>query len=201
MYDTNLKTFIPQVTLLKFIIMFLMLWIAALYLGETKVDTTPSISEAVVKVTKKSPVVPEVRSKNFVAPLLSQPYKPFFTAIEKEYDLPLGFLTALAYKESSFSYWALNCEGKGRAGEKGIFQIIPKWHPTAKPCDPVLAGLYVAKWIKMLETRYGSLTVALYAYNWGPGNVALWRAGKKKLPYKVGRYAKLVLAYASGSSA
>lgn len=56
-------------------------------------------------------------------------------------------------------------------GAIGIAQIIPKWHPTVDPTDPIAALAYAVGLMAGHYRRFGTWRKALAAYNWGPGNV------------------------------
>lgn len=89
---------------------------------------------------------------------------------------------------------ALNPNAVSRAGAGGLWQFMPA---TAKGLgmevnslvdqrrDPRLASRYAAKYLKQLYGIYGDWSLAIAAYNCGPGNVnkALRRAGGGKKDY------------------
>ena len=86
--------------------------------------------------------------------------------------VPLSLLVAMAYEESR-----MNPAAHSRAGAHGLFQLMPG---TAKalalsenvPEANVLGG---ARYLKQMLARFGSLELALSAYNAGP--TAVERAG------------------------
>lgn len=53
------------------------------------------------------------------------------------------------------------------AGAVGIAQIVPRWHPTAKPNNPRLALDYAAKLMASSVRKYGNYRDALSVYNSG----------------------------------
>lgn len=89
---------------------------------------------------------------------------------------------------------ALNPNAVSRAGAGGLWQFMPA---TAKGLgmevnslvdqrrDPRMASRYAAKYLKQLYGIYGDWSLAIAAYNCGPGNVnkALRRAGGGKKDY------------------
>ncbi|WP_432511020.1 NlpC/P60 family protein [Kineococcus sp. SYSU DK001] len=98
----------------------------------------------------------------------SAPYEAAFSAAEQKYDLPAGLLRAVAKQESGF-----NPAARSGAGATGLMQFMPA---TARslgidPSDPFAsidaAGKYLAGHLK----TFGSVPLALAAYNAGPGNV------------------------------
>jgi peptidoglycan DL-endopeptidase CwlO len=98
----------------------------------------------------------------------SAPYESAFTAAEGKYGLPAGLLRAVAKQESGF-----NPNARSHAGATGLMQFMPA---TARslgidPTDPFAsidaAGRYLAGHLK----TFGSVPLALAAYNAGAGNV------------------------------
>ena len=96
-------------------------------------------------------------------------YRPIFEAATRQYALPPGLLMRIAEEESDFDPSA-----RSSKGGVGIMQIVPMWHPEvgeAGALDPVRAIPYAAKILAAWRKQYGSWTLALAAYNAGPGNV------------------------------
>ncbi|PPK94516.1 cell wall-associated NlpC family hydrolase [Kineococcus xinjiangensis] len=98
----------------------------------------------------------------------SAPYDAAFTAAEQKYGLPAGLLSAVAKQESGY-----NPHAKSPVGALGLMQFMPG---TARemgvdPLNPASAidgaGRLLSKHLK----SFGSLELALAAYNAGPGNV------------------------------
>lgn len=92
-----------------------------------------------------------------------------FVVAAKKTDLPLSLLVAVARAESHFDSTA-----RSTAGAIGVLQLMPA---TARalgvdPTDPhanVVAG---ARYLRSLFKRFGSIELALAAYNAGPTSVA-----------------------------
>lgn len=96
------------------------------------------------------------------------PYDAAFTAAERKYGLPTGLLSAVAKQESGYDPRA-----KSPAGATGLMQFMPA---TAKglgidPTDPAQAIDGAGKLLSQHIATFGSVSLALAAYNAGPGNV------------------------------
>lgn len=116
---------------------------------------------------------------------LSLYYMPIFEEALERNGMPLE-LKYLPVIES-----ALVPTATSKAGAGGLWQFMP---PTAKGLgleinslvdqrrDPYLASEAAAKYLKQLHTTFGDWSLAIAAYNCGPGNVskALRRAGDGK---------------------
>jgi hypothetical protein len=71
-------------------------------------------------------------------------------------------------QESGFDPEAYNSS----SGASGIAQIMPEWHPNAKPWDPIAALDYGADYLGSMISRYGGdFLRGTAAYNYGPGSV------------------------------
>lgn len=114
-------------------------------------------------------------------------FEPQFSALEQQFQLPSGLLSAVAKTES-----AGNTRAVSKAGAQGLFQFMPA---TAKeygidPFDPAQASQAAAKKLRGLIDRYqGDTAKALQAYNWGEGNMA----SGKPMPKETRDYAPKVL--------
>lgn len=103
-------------------------------------------------------------------------YRPLFEEATRRYGLPPNLLMRQAEVESNYDPHA-----KSAKGALGIMQIIPRWHPELDPgdaaadaraaLDPARAIPYAAKLLRSWYNRYGSWSLALAAYNAGPGEV------------------------------
>jgi soluble lytic murein transglycosylase-like protein len=99
-------------------------------------------------------------------------YLTAITAAEQREGLPDGLLHRQLYQESHFRTDIIDGSTVSVAGAVGIAQIIPRWHPGVNPLDPIASINYAAKYMRQLYNQFGSWSLALAAYNWGPGNVA-----------------------------
>nr|WP_281373353.1 transglycosylase SLT domain-containing protein [Kineococcus aurantiacus] len=98
----------------------------------------------------------------------SAPYEAAFTAAEQQYGLPAGLLKAVAKQESGF-----NPAARSRAGAVGLMQFMPA---TARglgldPTDPFASIDAAGKYLSQHLKTFGSVSLALAAYNAGAGNV------------------------------
>jgi len=68
--------------------------------------------------------------------------------------------------ESDFNPYAVS-----RAGAIGIAQIMPALHPAVDPTDPYASLDYAARLMRGYIGHFGNWTLALIAYNAGPGRL------------------------------
>lgn len=104
----------------------------------------------------------------FKLPANAQPYLAQMRAAEQYHNMPAGLLSSMALQESGFRADVIDGTVKGGAGEIGILQITPRWHPNVNPYDPFASIWYVAALMRDNYTTFGSWEAALAAYNWGP---------------------------------
>ena len=100
------------------------------------------------------------------------PYAEHFRAAEQEHGVPARVLAALAQVESGF-----RPDATSSAGARGIMQFMPgtaRWLGV-DPLDPASAIDGAARLLKRHVGEFGSLPLALAAYNAGEG--AVRRAG------------------------
>lgn len=124
---------------------------------------------------------------------LAELYFPVFEEILDKYDMPLEF-KYLPIIES-----ALNPHAVSRVGATGLWQFM---YTTAKMYnlqinsyiderrDPNMATDAAARYLKDLYTLYNDWSLALAAYNCGPGNVnkAIRRSGGKSTYWEIRDY-------------
>ena len=104
-------------------------------------------------------------------------YIPTIRDAERVNGIPHNLLARVLYQESRFRPDIITGETKSSAGAVGIAQIVPKWHPDAKPLDPFHSIWYASKYLRNLYNRFGNWEHALAAYNWGQGNLSKYLAG------------------------
>lgn len=99
-------------------------------------------------------------------------------ALEQEYKLPKGLLSAVMHQES-----AGDPQAQSHAGAKGLFQFMrhtAKDMGLADRTHPQDSAQAAAKYLSMLYARYDkNLELTLAAYNWGLGNVDVYVKAKK----------------------
>jgi murein DD-endopeptidase MepM/ murein hydrolase activator NlpD len=86
-----------------------------------------------------------------------------------------------------------NPDAVSPAGAVGLAQIVPRFHPTVDPRDPVASLDYAAGWLSRLYRQYGSWRKALIAYNWGSGNLQNWNGHPSSLPAETRHYLDVIL--------
>ena len=115
-------------------------------------------------------------------------YYETIESIGAKYGLPANMLARVAYQESRFNPDALNKS----SGAAGMFQIVPRWHPNARPYDWQAAAEYAANYLAQLYRQLGSWSRALAGYNWGQANVKKY--GLDSAPRETDAYYKQILA-------
>ena len=149
--------------------------IAAPYPGRNvRIEPLPSTPTAIRRILPDSAVTTTTRtwSSAGAAPpstrSSSTPYGGLFAAATAKYDLPRGLLAAVAKAESGFDSDAVSS-----AGARGLMQLMPA---TARglgvdPFSPAEAVDGAARLLRSNLHDFGSVPLALAAYNAGPGAV------------------------------
>ena len=95
---------------------------------------------------------------------------PWVYAAENRHALPLGLLDALVWTESRYNPMALS-----PAGAVGLAQLMPVTAVelgVANRYDPVASIEGGARYLRQMLDRFGSVHLAVAAYNAGPGAVS-----------------------------
>lgn len=100
---------------------------------------------------------------------VSEDMDSIFEEAAKLFDLPVNLLKAVAKTESGFDANAVS-----RSGAMGVMQLMPQTAKNLGVTDPFDARQNImggAKYLKSTLDQFGDVTLALAAYNAGPGNV------------------------------
>jgi peptidoglycan DL-endopeptidase CwlO len=94
---------------------------------------------------------------------------PLFVSAAGTYGVPATLLVAVARQESNFDTGAVSS-----AGAEGLMQLMPQTAASlgVDPMDPAQAVDGAAQLLSGYLRQYGSVPLALAAYNAGPGAVA-----------------------------
>lgn len=154
----------------------------AIYIGDgTMIEAPrPGGHVQVVPVTTPPDYIRRVLPETAVAPASSvaassgmlpadTPYAAIFTRAGATHHLDPALLVAVARQESG-----LDPQAVSPAGAQGLMQLMPgtaKGLGVTDPFDPAQAVDGAARLLNDLLTRFGSVELALAAYNAGPGAV------------------------------
>lgn len=105
-------------------------------------------------------------------PERAAPYLDVIEETEQAEGLPNNLLARLLWQESRYRADIIEGRTVSSAGAVGIAQIVPRWHPSVDPLDPVASIRYAGGYLRDLYNMFGSWEQALAAYNWGPGNLS-----------------------------
>ncbi len=108
----------------------------------------------------------------------------------RAHHLPVGFVTRLIWRESSFRARVVS-----PAGAQGIAQFMPQTaleRGLSDPFDPEQAIPKAARFLADLRRQFGNLGIAAAAYNAGPARVANWLRGDGSLPAETRAYVRVV---------
>ena len=96
--------------------------------------------------------------------------RPYIEEAARVTGLPVALIDAVIRTESGYRPGAIS-----RAGAKGLMQLMPQTasalgvHDAFDPRENILGG---ARYLRKMLDRFGSLPLAVAAYNAGPGRVA-----------------------------
>lgn len=121
-------------------------------------------------------------------------YEPIARAAAERYGVDPNIFVRQITQESGW-----NPTIKSGAGATGIAQIMPNFHPSVNPLDPVASLDYAAKLMSNHLKNYGGdYSLALAAYNAGAGNVKKY--GGVPPFQETQNYVKIILGGQGGSS-
>ncbi len=133
----------------------------------TTVTDTPT---AIRRVLPSAPTSPASASLDLTGrPSGASAYQSLFDAATAKYGLPQGILSAVAKAESGY-----NPRAHSSAGAVGLMQIMPSTAAGlgVDPTDPVQAVDGAARILSGNLKKFGSVPLALAAYNAGGGAVS-----------------------------
>jgi soluble lytic murein transglycosylase-like protein len=127
--------------------------------GRAPLLLVPQSRFAIARTTSRAPLTNQARTHVLA----------FIRAAEMRHALPLGLLEALVEVESAFEPGAIS-----RAGAMGLSQLMPATARALGVLNPFDARANVdggARYLRAMLDRFGSIRLALAAYNAGPGAV------------------------------
>ena len=146
-------------------------------------DVTPQ-TDAVIDEGASADVLATAVSFGTASASPSEPERaqPEARALEREFDIAdlrayardaairhgidPGLFVRQITAESDFNPYAVS-----KAGAVGIAQIMPALHPAVDPTDPYASLDYAARLMRGYIGHFGNWTLALIAYNAGPGRL------------------------------
>ena len=101
-------------------------------------------------------------------------YRDAVLNAEKAHGLPPGLLGRLLYQESRYRTDIITGKVKSKAGAMGIAQFMPATAAEMglDPLDPIASINGAARYLAMLNKKFGNWRVTLAAYNFGQGNIS-----------------------------
>lgn len=112
----------------------------------------------------------------WLPPAAAGPYLPTIYATEHRYGIPHNLLARLLDQESSFRPEVISGAVRSSAGAVGIAQLLPQYFPGVDATNWIQSIDAAGKYLAQLHTEFGAWSLALAAYDWGPGNVQDWIA-------------------------
>jgi len=120
-------------------------------------------------------------------------YSVQLASAENDNGLPHNLLGRMAQEESAFRPDVISGKVTSPAGAVGIMQIVPKFHPGVDATNAVESIQYAGRYVRGLYDMFGTWSLALAAYNWGPGNLRRWQNNKAKMPAETEKYVSDIL--------
>ncbi len=147
-------------------------------------------------LSSSSPGILEARSPSttWQLPPRGEPYGAAIAAAEVKYNLPPMLWARQLWQESRFREDIITGKVRDAAGSIGIaqFQAATAAQYGVDPLDPFASIDAGARYMRDLYNRFGTWSLALAAYNWGPENVA--RKGYAAAPASTKAYVSSILA-------
>lgn len=165
--------------------------------GQTgqQIQAQKDAAEEAAKASEKAAkaAVKNIQAQAVNSKVLAQAKQYNYANLEKEYGLPAGLLSAVSMQESRG-----NANARSPVGASGAFQFMPgtaeRFGIRGQESNVAKSAEAAAKYLSFLMNKFGSVDLALAAYNAGEGNVAKY--GNKIPPFKeTQNYVKKVNAY------
>lgn len=124
-------------------------------------------------------------------------YHDMIAAKAAKYGVPADLAIRQAAQESAFFNPAvISGQVKSGAGATGLFQFMPATAKALKvdPTNPEASAEAAMGYMAYLYKKFKSWKTAVWAYNWGEGNVAKYLAGQKSALPKETRIYGLIVA-------
>lgn len=124
-------------------------------------------------------------------------YHDMIAAKAAKYGVPADLAIRQAAQESAFfNPDVIKGKVKSGAGATGLFQFMPATAKALKvdPTNPEASAEAAMGYMAYLYKKFKSWKTAVWAYNWGEGNVAKYLAGQKAALPKETRIYGLIVA-------
>jgi len=131
-------------------------------------------------------------------------YNAMIAAAANKYGVPVGLALRQAAQESAgFDPAVVSGKKKSSAGATGLFQFMPITvtdlkqrfgYSSFNPNDPAQATDGAMRYLAYLYKRFKDWKTAVWAYNWGEGNVDKYLKGQKSvLPEETRKYGLILV--------
>ncbi|KQQ65468.1 lytic transglycosylase domain-containing protein [Acinetobacter sp. Leaf130] len=131
---------------------------------------------------------------SFSVDAVNLPYNTIVTTAASKYGYDPLLIHAVIKKESSH-----NPSAASGVGAQGLMQLMPATARSlgvTNPNDPAQNVNAGTRYLKQLNQQFGNIPHALYAYNWGMGNLRSYLKGKKKvMPKETQDYVPKIAQY------
>lgn len=123
-------------------------------------------------------------------------YHAMIAKAANKYGVPVDLAIRQAAQESAhFDPKVISGQRKSAAGATGLFQFMPATAAGFKlnPTDPVASADTAMRYMAYLYKKFGDWKKAVWAYNWGEGNLAKYLRGEKSLPKETRLYGLILV--------